>query len=102
MDRVHQEEHGDAFQLTTLYSFVVPAISTRLYFILCYNGRKISASLAYFTVRGEKEIERARWEHDALCAIGSPLSPHLGWLADSEREFCNGQQSSEISCDECS
>jgi hypothetical protein len=29
-----------------------------------YNGRKITASLGYVTVRGEKKMERARGKHD--------------------------------------
>jgi hypothetical protein len=45
-------------------------------------------------------MERARGEQDTLCAIASPLSPYLGWLADSVC-VCNGQQSSEIFCDKC-
>jgi hypothetical protein len=75
-----------------------------VHFPTCYvndgtaTERKISANLGYVTERGEGKIERARGEQDALCAIASPPSPYFGWLA-SNMYICNGQRSSEISCD---
>jgi hypothetical protein len=65
---------------------------------LLYTGHKISVSLSYIIVRGERKMERARGEQDALYTITFPLSPYLGWLATSVC-ICNGQRSSEISCD---
>jgi hypothetical protein len=37
-------------------------------------------------------------QQDVLCAIPSPRAQYVGWLITSMR-ICNGQQSSEISCD---
>jgi hypothetical protein len=48
-------------------------------------GRKTAANLSYVTVGGEEKMERARVEQHA-CAIVSPPSPYLGWLAVT-REF---------------
>jgi hypothetical protein len=63
-----------------------------------YTGRKISASLRYVTVRGEGKMEGARGEKDASCAIASPPSAYHGWQTANVC-ICNGQRSSEISCD---
>jgi hypothetical protein len=42
----------------------------------------------------EGKMERARGEKDTLCAVASPPSPYLGWLAN---DACICQWSSEIS-----
>jgi hypothetical protein len=55
------------------YSLFSPALE--------YTGRKISVSLSNITVRGEWKMERARGEKDAFCAVTSPPSPYLVWLA---------------------
>jgi hypothetical protein len=49
------------------------------------------------TVRGEGKMERTRREQYALCAVASPPSTHLGWLANKVC-ICDGQRSSEIFC----
>jgi hypothetical protein len=63
-----------------------------------YTGCKISVSLTYVTGRGKVRWKGQGGELNALCAIASPSSPYLGWLATCVR-FCNSQRSSEISCD---
>jgi hypothetical protein len=45
-------------------------------------------------------MESTKREQDALCAIASPPSPYLCWLATNVN-ICNGQRSSEIFCDKC-
>jgi hypothetical protein len=42
--------------------------------------------------------ENGKGGQDVLCAIASPPSPYLGWLAANVC-ICNCQRSSEISCD---
>jgi hypothetical protein len=59
-----------------------------------YTGRKMSESLSYVTVNGKGQ----GGEQDTLCAIASPPYPYLGWLATNVC-ICDGQRSSEISCD---
>jgi hypothetical protein len=63
-----------------------------------YTVCKISVSLSFVTLRGEGKLERARGEQDTLCAVASPPSPYLSWLATNVC-ICNSQQNSEISCD---
>jgi hypothetical protein len=82
-----EQEHGSKYGATLLSS--LPHT---------YTARKICASLCFVTVRGERKRGRARVEQDVLCAIVSPPSPYLDWLAANVC-ICNGQRSSEISCD---
>jgi hypothetical protein len=45
-----------------------------------------------------REDGKGKGEQDALCAIAYPLFPSHGWLA-TNMCICNGQRSSEISCE---
>jgi hypothetical protein len=65
---------------------------------LLHTGHRISGSLSYITGSGERQIERARQEQDAVCPIAFLSSLNLGWLA-TDMCFCNSQRCSEISCD---
>jgi hypothetical protein len=47
---------------------------------------------------GEEKMAMAMSEQDAFCAIASPPTPNLGWLANNVC-ICNGPRSSDISCD---
>lgn len=57
-----------------------------------YEGRKISASLGYITVRGKGKMEMAKGEQSALCA-NPPHSPHRSLLACDVKIPCDKQRS---------
>jgi hypothetical protein len=55
------------------------------------TGRKISARLSYFTVRGGEQC--------AFCTIASPLFPYLGWLLAANMSISDCLRSWENCCE---